>query len=1314
MSQFVNQSTPYGNYSVLDKIDEVRANRVRAESIDVGELTVAGVSVEGGGIASGGTTLNGDLDMGGTNNILNANEIHAQKVSAVVYDYVTSVSHNIEDDEIIISKGGANEAKISTDATGVNIDKNTTVPSLKVVDTTLNKGSSALLADGLKVDNAIIATNTSQVDGGTTELATLMLTYKQTPENVDRIGYIQLSENQEAFRCIRIGGEDVMIVTDLHMKGNNEIHYKGTTVQALLDAKANQSTTYTKIETDNLLNPKITASSTDTLTNKTIDGNNNTLLNLPESAVPSNINATKIGAGTVDNTEFGYLDGVTSAIQGQIDNHTLHQAIDINPSGVGDSVVTFKHTANGDGTLLYCEACDAFEINKNIEIGFNDIKFGTTSLKDTIWTETIINSGGTSYDTTGSDGVWWTVDNPVAQPPPIPASLVTVDNICGCRFNITDDYSLYGQYNILAGMTWRRQPTDTTGGLTNTAGKKIYVECSVEGAGGDAFIYIVMRDCVITFTPDPFEITKHAFFEWRPQTATASNRLVRLTKTNGFGSNVSGAWEVVAGSYSTTPGVGQRLGILLDFAGDTIELYNASTGQSIASRSQAGSAEWAKVKGGTSSCRFAGGTRNQGDPHFRLYSEADSLYYPSITGTKEYYFIGPFGTGGGGGPQQTLDKNFYTITETNDLLAPKITADGITTLTNKTINGVDNTIINIGDAELTSGINANKIANGTVSNAEFQYLDGVTSGIQTQLNGKITSSSTDTLTNKTIDGNNNTLINIPAPSSQSTLHLTATPDALVTTETGERIIVRMKTGVGQNTDDVLYVTHSESTNGKGLEVFGRLLVQTAIELNGNDVQTQINNKIEASSIDTLTNKTIDYNNNTITNLPSTTSVPSLEFTSTPTNLVTTNVGESMIFRFKTASTPNDVMYLTHTDHADGLGAEIFGSLRTPAIKLNGTDLQTTLNGKSDDGHFFHPSIYLSDISDGVIGTASTKATFKILELGSSESVLTVRHSTDAGGQGIDVLGAVRVPAISLNGTDLQTTLDGKAGSTGVNGETFSISQWVSNLVTKKAELIMKGSGYLNEPASTCNILWDPANDQNLQINKNIKLNGTAPQISPSGIEPIKITSTLYTDLDAPTNYLRGNTIRVGKFGGGTTAIQEADNNLEVKTTGTNKDILIQANRTIDLQAGGGGAVNARNPLQLPNSNRSEVMTVDYARHGWEWESITVSASGSYNFGASFSKGANHWITDFEMYVNQGNYMVRINTSVNRVGDLGNAPSGTEIKAYFARNDGAGDINLNDVALTTIYRRPNRVRVDVGGDASWNGKVVHVRMRWDKY
>ena len=47
---------------------------------------------------------------------------------------------------------------------------------------------------------------------------------------------------------------------------------------------------------------------------------------------------------------------------------------------------------------------------------------------------------------------------------------------------------------------------------------------------------------------------------------------------------------------------------------------------------------------------------------------------------------------------------------------------------------IDNGVVT--DAKVASGIDAVKIANGTISNTEFQYLNGVTDNIQTQFSGK--------------------------------------------------------------------------------------------------------------------------------------------------------------------------------------------------------------------------------------------------------------------------------------------------------------------------------------------------------------------------------------------------------------------------------------------------------------------------------------------------------------------------------------------------------------------------------------------------
>jgi hypothetical protein len=69
-----------------------------------------------------------------------------------------------------------------------------------------------------------------------------------------------------------------------------------------------------------------------------------------------------------------------------------------------------------------------------------------------------------------------------------------------------------------------------------------------------------------------------------------------------------------------------------------------------------------------------------------------------------------------------------------------ISADSTTTFLNKTFDadGTGNSLTNIDDSNIKSGadINAAKIADGTISNAEFLHLNGVSSNIQSQLDSK--------------------------------------------------------------------------------------------------------------------------------------------------------------------------------------------------------------------------------------------------------------------------------------------------------------------------------------------------------------------------------------------------------------------------------------------------------------------------------------------------------------------------------------------------------------------------------------------------
>lgn len=70
-----------------------------------------------------------------------------------------------------------------------------------------------------------------------------------------------------------------------------------------------------------------------------------------------------------------------------------------------------------------------------------------------------------------------------------------------------------------------------------------------------------------------------------------------------------------------------------------------------------------------------------------------------------------------------------------------ISASSVATLTNKTFDadGTGNSITNIENADIKAGaaIDASKIADGSVSSAEFQFINSLTSNAQTQLDARV-------------------------------------------------------------------------------------------------------------------------------------------------------------------------------------------------------------------------------------------------------------------------------------------------------------------------------------------------------------------------------------------------------------------------------------------------------------------------------------------------------------------------------------------------------------------------------------------------
>ena len=98
------------------------------------------------------------------------------------------------------------------------------------------------------------------------------------------------------------------------------------------------------------------------------------------------------------------------------------------------------------------------------------------------------------------------------------------------------------------------------------------------------------------------------------------------------------------------------------------------------------------------------------------------------------------GTGASAGVIDALDKIDLGANATINGGEFGITANETATFTNKTINGSNNTIT-IADSSIASNaaIDATKIADGSVTSAEFQYINTLSSNAQTQIDAKLNS-----------------------------------------------------------------------------------------------------------------------------------------------------------------------------------------------------------------------------------------------------------------------------------------------------------------------------------------------------------------------------------------------------------------------------------------------------------------------------------------------------------------------------------------------------------------------------------------------
>ena len=192
-----------------------------------------------------------------------------------------------------------------------------------------------------------------------------------------------------------------------------------------------------------------------------------------------------------------------------------------------------------------------------------------------------------------------------------------------------------------------------------------------------------------------------------------------------------------------------------------------------------------------------------------------------------------------------------TPTELNLLsgVTALVTISSSDVFTNKSISGSTNTLSNIGNSSLT---NSSITITGDDSSAQSISLGGGIlftggSGITTSVSGNeitfatdgsiVTETSTDTLTNKTISGSSNTLSNIGNSSlTNSAITLVDESSSTTTISLGESLKVTGGTGI------------DTTISGDGVSI----AVDSTV--------------VTESSTDTLTNKTINGPDNTLTNI----------------------------------------------------------------------------------------------------------------------------------------------------------------------------------------------------------------------------------------------------------------------------------------------------------------------------------------------------------------------------------------------------------------------------------------------------------------